>query len=426
MSRLPFEAFLAFRYLRPRRTFVSVITVISIVAVLMGVAVLIVVISVMSGFDKEWRDSILGFNAHLTVFPADRDDSFTNYQAVMKLISANANVVGTSPFIHSQVLVKTEPPTGNPVPSAPYLAGVDPATVGKVNVLRESIMDGNFDLSDKGLVIGRGYAANNHLEIGDRVAIWSWKSLQKMDPTAGKTNVEGSLAEDFMVRGIFDVGFPDFNDQFIVASLDDARELLSLPENSVQGLQVKLRDPFLADTVAGQLRTTLTNDLTVQTWQQESPAIFDALNTEKNMMFFLLFFIMIAAAFGIVSYQITFVVQKTREIGILKALGATNRQILCLFLSQSIVVGVLGVGLGFAVGMLALRYRNSFLVLMRQVTHTDLLPPTIYHTYDLPVSIQTPDLLVICGTAFAACVLAGLFPAWKASRLQPVEALRHE
>ena len=341
-------------------------------------------------------------------------------------ISANAKVVGTSPFIHSQVLVKTEPPTGDPIPSAPYLAGVDPATVGKVNVLRESIMDGNFDLSDKGLIIGRGYAANNHLEIGDRVAIWSWKSLQKMDPTTGKTNVEGSLAEDFMVRGIFDVGFPDFNDQFIVASLDDARELLSLPEHSVQGLQVKLRDPFLADEVAAQLRTTLANDLTVQTWQQESPAIFDALSTEKNMMFFLLFFIMIAAAFGIVSYQITFVVQKTREIGILKALGASNRQILCLFLSQSIVVGVLGVGLGFAAGMLALRYRNSFLALMRQVTHTDLLPATIYHIYDLPVSIQTPDLLVICGTAFAACVLAGLFPAWKASRLQPVEALRHE
>jgi lipoprotein-releasing system permease protein len=426
MSRLPFEAFLALRYLRPRRTFVSVITLISIVAVLLGVAVLIVVISVMSGFDKEWRDSILGFNAHLTVFPAGRDDSFTNYQAAMKLISANANVVGTSPFIHSQVLVKTEPDTGNPIPSAPYLAGVDPATVGTVNVLPGSIKSGAFDLSDKGLVVGCGYAAFNGLAVGDRVAIWSWKSLQKMDPTTGKTNAEVTVGEDFTVRGLFDVGFPDFNNQFIVASLDDARELLSLPDNSVQALQVKLRDPFLADEVAGQLRAASKNALTVRTWQEESPDIFNALATEKNMMFFLLFFIMIAAAFGIVSYQITFVVQKTREIGILKALGANNRQILCLFLSQSIVVGVLGVGLGFAAGMLALHYRNPFLVLMRRVTHSDLLPSSIYHVYDLPASIQTQDVLVICGTAFAACVLAGLFPAWKASRLQPVEALRHE
>jgi lipoprotein-releasing system permease protein len=426
MSRLPFEAFLALRYLRPRRTFVSVITLISIVAVLLGVAVLIVVISVMSGFDKEWRDSILGFNAHLTVFPTDRDSSFTNYQAVMKLISANPNVVGTSPFIHSQVLVKTEPDTDSPIPSAPYLAGVDPATVGKVNVLPGSIVSGAFDLSDKGLVVGRGYAGFNNLNVGDRVAIWSWKSLQKMDPTTGKTNVEVTVGEDFTVRGIFDVGFPDFNNQFIVSSLEDTRELLALPDNSVQALQVKLRDPFLADEVAGQLRAASKNELTVRTWQDESPDIFNALATEKNMMFFLLFFIMIAAAFGIVSYQITFVVQKTREIGILKALGANNRQILCLFLSQSIVVGVLGVGLGFAVGMLALHYRNPFLALMRHVTHSDLLPSSIYHVYDLPASIQTPDVLVICGTAFAACVLAGLFPAWKASRLQPVEALRHE
>jgi lipoprotein-releasing system permease protein len=426
MSRLPFEAFLAFRYLRPRRTFVSVITLISIVAVLLGVAVLIVVLAVMSGFDKEWRDSILGFKAHLTVFPTDPDSSFTNYQSVMKLISANAKVVGTSPFIHSQVLIKTEPANGNPIPSAPFMAGVDPATVGKVNVLPGSIVSGAFDLSDKGLVIGSGYAGRNRLEVGDRVAVWSWKSLQKMDPTGGKTNTEVALAEDFNVRGIFNVGFPDFNEQFIVASLEDVRDLLGLQENSVQFLQVKLQDPFLADEVAGQLRTALGSDFTVHTWQEDTPDIFNALATEKNMMFFLLFFIMIAAAFGIVSYQITFVVQKTREIGILKALGANKRQILCLFLSQSIVVGVLGVGLGFVAAMLALHYRNPFLALMRKVTHQDLLPSSIYHVYDLPASIQTQDVLVICGTAFAACVLAGLFPAWKASRLQPVEALRHE
>lgn len=426
MSRLPFEAFLALRYLRPRRTFVSVITVISIVAVLLGVAVLIVVISVMSGFDKQWRDDILGFNAHLTVFPNERDDPFTNYPAAMKIVATNANVVGVSPFIHSQVLVKTEPESGNPIPSAPYLAGVDTASVGKVNVLPQSLVSGDFDLTDKGLVVGRGYAAFNELSVGDHVAIWSWKSLQKMDPTSGKTNTEVTIGEDFTVRGIFDVGFPDFNNQFIVASLDDARELLGMPDNSVQALQIKLRDPFQADEVAGQLRAVLPNNLEVQTWQEQSPDIFNALATEKNMMFFLLFFIMIAAAFGIVSYQITFVVQKTREIGILKALGANNRQILAIFLSQSIIVGLLGVGLGFATGMLALHYRNPFLLLMRKVTHMDLLPSSIYHVYDLPAVTETRDVVVICGTAFAACVLAGLFPAWKASRLQPVEALRHE
>jgi lipoprotein-releasing system permease protein len=139
-----------------------------------------------------------------------------------------------------------------------------------------------------------------------------------------------------------------------------------------------------------------------------------------------LFFIMIVAAFGIVNCQITFVVQKTREIGILKALGASRRQILLLFMSQSLVVGVLGVGLGYGMALLALAYRNEFLSLMRKVTHMELLPASIYNVYDLPASVQTGDIAFICGTAFVTCLLAGLFPAWKASRLQPVEALRHE
>jgi lipoprotein-releasing system permease protein len=132
------------------------------------------------------------------------------------------------------------------------------------------------------------------------------------------------------------------------------------------------------------------------------------------------------AAFGIVNCQITFVVQKTREIGILKALGGTQRQILWIFLSQSIIVGVLGVGLGLGAGLLALAYRNEFLEFMRKATHIQLLPATIYHVYDLPASIQSGDVAFICGMAFVTCILAGLFPAWKASRLQPVEALRHE
>jgi lipoprotein-releasing system permease protein len=428
MSRLPFEAFLALRYLRPRRTFVSVITLISIIGVLLGVAVLIVVISVMSGFDQEWRDRILGFNAHLTVYPAEHDQPFAHYQEVMKIISSNADVVGVSPFIHSQVLVKTEPDTGKPRRSVPWLFGVDAATVGKVNDLPTSIVSGSFDLTEKGLVIGRDYAEFNGLDVGDRLAIYSPDSLEKAEATAGKTNAEAALAEDFIVRGIFDVGFPDYNSSIIVASLEDARDLLAMPDNTVQGLQVRLQDPFQASAVASQLRAVLsTNDYVIQTWQDDpSSVIFNALATEKEMMFYLLFFIMIVAAFGIINCQITFVVQKTREIGILKALGATNRQVLWLFLSQSVIVGVLGVGLGLAVAMLALHYRNEFLEFMRHVTHSDLLPAAIYHVYDLPASTQTPDVLFICGTAFAACVLAGLFPAWKASRLQPVEAMRHE
>lgn len=144
------------------------------------------------------------------------------------------------------------------------------------------------------------------------------------------------------------------------------------------------------------------------------------------MMFFLLFFIMIVAAFGIVNCQITFVVQKTREIGILKALGATQAQVLWIFLSQSLAVGVLGVGLGFSLAMIALRFRNEFLHFMNRVTGFQLLPSSVYQLYELPSSVEPADVVVICVTAFLACVAAGIFPAWKAASLQPVEALRNE
>jgi lipoprotein-releasing system permease protein len=425
MSRLPFEAFLALRYLRPRRTFVSVITVISIIGVLLGVAVLIVVIAVMSGFDQEWRSRILGFNAHLKVYPIDSEHVLTNYENIMRTISANPNVVGVSPFIGGKVLFKTEPQIGRPRTDVALVFGVDPGTIGSVNVLPKSIVSGSFDLSDKGLVVGQDFASGMRLDIGDRLAIYSANSVEKMQASIGKTNAEVFLAEDFTIRGIFDVGYPEYNSSIIVSSVDDARELESMPEDAVQGLEIKLRDPFLADKVAEELGNTLTNDVSIYTWRQENPAIFNALAVEKNMMFYILFFIVIVAAFGIVNCQITFVVQKTREIGILKSLGATRRQILWLFLSQSIVVGALGVGLGFGIAMFALAYRNEFLEFMRRTTHMELLPASIYHVYDLPASIQRTDIAMICGAAFLACVLAGMFPAWKASRLQPVEALRY-
>lgn len=426
MSRLPFEAFLAFRYLRPRRTFVSVITVISIIGVLLGVAVLIVVIAVMSGFDNDWRVHILGFNAHLKVLPSERGQCISNYPALMKTIYRNPNVIGASPFIGGQVLIKTEPANGDSQTVAPLLLGVDPDTVGKVNVVPKSIIAGSFDLQDQGLVIGRELAAQLELDLGDHVAIYSKSSIDKMVATLGKTNAEVFLADDFTVRGIFNVDFPSYNESYVIISLEDARQLQDLPENSAQWLQVQLRDPMQADAVAEQLRPVVGNGLFVETWREANPAIFGALAVEKNMMFYLLFFIVIVAAFGIVNCQITFVVQKTREIGILKALGGTQWQILWIFLSQSIAVGVFGVGLGLGTALLALRYRNEFLTFMRNVTHMPLLPADIYNAYDLPASIQPMDLAIICGTAFVTCVLAGLFPAWKASRLQPVEALRHE
>ena len=424
MSRLPFEAFLALRYLRPRRTFVSVITLISIVGVMLGVAVLIVVIAVMSGFDQEWRTRILGFNAHLKVF--QQGGFVRDYPKVMKTVSMNSRVKGVAPFVVGPVLVPSMSDEDNSHFAVPALLGIDPVAQATVSVLPKSIQAGTFDVSFNRVLIGSEFAANMGLHVDDRLNVYSPTTVGQLKKARDDKEARAILPEELKVSGIFDVGYNEFNANFIVVSVEKAQEMYQLPEDAVHGLQVMLTDPFQANLARKEMLAVLGPNYFIKTWPEERPELFNALKTEKNMMFFLLFFIMIVAAFGIVNSQITFVVQKTREIGILKALGSNNRQILALFLSQSVVVGVLGVGCGYGLAMLALTYRNEFLRFMNNVTGYELLPAAIYQIYELPAVIEVMDVSIICGTAFITCVLAGVFPAWKASRLQPVEALRHE
>lgn len=424
MSRLPFELLLALRYLRPKRTFVSIITLISIIGVALGVAVLIIVISVMSGFDRDLRGKILGFNAHLRV--CARGQTMEDYEAVMKLVAANKNVVGVAPYVLGPVLMETEP-VGNEQPffQAPYVRGADPGLESSVSVLPQSIIDGKFDLSRRGLVVGSALAQSLNLAVGDRVAVYSPSELKKMKDNQGKKNEEAVLPDDYTVTGIFDVGYYDYNYSVAVTSLENAQELYDLGE-SVHGLMVMLRDPYQAMAVSNELAKVLGPSYAISTWMQENSALLGAVGVEKNVMFYLLFFIVIVAALCILSAQITFVVQKTREIGMLKALGATNLQVSGVFLAQSAIIGVLGVLAGYGLGILALTYRNEFLHLMNRLTGWELFPAKIYGFSELPAIIDARDILVICGSSFIICILGGVLPAWRAGRLKPVEALRYE
>ena len=245
----PFEAFLALRYLRPRRTFVSVITVISVIGVLLGVAVLIVVISVMSGFDKEWRTRILGFNGHLKVYNAD-GSAMTNYPVLMKEITRNPEVAGAAPFVVDEVVVRTEQSVNDTRYAACILDGIDPETEGGVTVLPTNIFLGKFDVEDKGLLVGIDLARDLDIHVGDRLALYSGRSLQKMANAARNTNEERVLPSEFTVQGIFNVDFPEYNRTHVVASLEDAGRLLDMPEDGVTGIKVKLRDEFWMDKVA--------------------------------------------------------------------------------------------------------------------------------------------------------------------------------
>ena len=420
---MPFELFLALRYLRPKRTFVSIITIISILGVMLGVAVLMIVISVMSGFDREWRTRILSATAHMKVTTGS--GVLRDYKSPAAIIATNPLVKGVAPFIMTQVMLETQPANTNdhPMISGPVLRGVDPEREKEVSVLPRSIIRGEFDLSGKGIVIGSAMAYDLQLNVGDHVAIISAATLTKWRSAQRKQD-EAVLPDDYEVRGIFNVGFDDFDRMMIVSSLESAQDLQVL-EGQVHGLLVMLHDAFRVEEVKQQLDVALGPDYRIIPWTKENNVLFGALASEKLMMYIILFVVMIVAAFAIVNSEITFTVNKLKEIGLLKSLGASNRQVLWIFLGHSIAIGILGVGLGCGLGRLFLENMNHILhALDRHGIH--LLPPEIYRLSEVPWDWLRHDMLIICGGSFFICMLAGLLPAWKASRLQPVEALRNE
>lgn len=423
MSRLPFEVTLALRYLRPKRTFVSVITVISILGVMLGVAVLIIVIAVMSGFDRQLREKIVGFNAHLKI--DQPQNTLRDYERLMAIIATNHLVKGVAPYVEGQVMVKTQPAEGSPRYIVPLVRGVDPRYEPRISQLLQSVQVGTNDLRGYSVLVGRQLAGSLGLHVGDPVAIYSVRQFEKWDTARKHGGEEAPVAEDYTVKGIFEVGFHEFDYAYMITSLANAQDFFDLT-NEAHGLLVALHDPEQAPTAQLELLSTLGPQYTIRTWMEENSVILDALVVEKNMMFYLLFFITIVAAFGICSALITFVVQKTREIGTLKALGATSGQVMSLFLGQSLVVGVLGVSAGFGLGLLAVTYRNDFLFFMRRVTGYELFPAKIYFFNELPALLLPGDVAMICGGSLVICLLAGLIPAWNAGRLEPVEALRHE
>src|ERR1041384_6044503 len=263
MSRLPFELLLALRYLRPKLTFVSIITLISILGVMLGVAVLIIVISVMSGFDHDLREKVFGFNAHLKVQARGR--TLDNYSLVASAVASNHHVVGVAPCVIAQVLLETKPVAGQAQVAAPYVRGVDPQTEGNVSELPNGLIAGKFDLSGKGVIVGNVLAENLNLAVGDSVQVNSPKDLRKMkeslkrlEESGGKEGAIYRPPSDFEVRGIFDAGYYEFNASIILTSLENAQAFYGLDdEDTVHFLMVKLADPFQAADVAQELERTL-------------------------------------------------------------------------------------------------------------------------------------------------------------------------
>jgi lipoprotein-releasing system permease protein len=377
----------------------------------------------MSGFDQQLRDKILGFNAHLRILKPGQ--TMRDYRALMSQVASNPRVKAVGPYVLGRVLIETQPQNHQSQVDGPFLRGIEPELETNLSVLPFSIVEGKFDVNDRGLLVGSEMAHNLDLQVGDRLQVYSPSDLQKWRASVGKEGATVPVPPEFEVRGIFDVGYYEYNLSVIIASLSDAQELYDLDE-SVHGLLVMLRDPYQAPRVQRELARALGEEFQITTWMQENSNILNALVVEKNVMFYLLFFIMIVAALCILSALITFVVQKTREIGMLKALGATDLQVAGLFLSQGALVGAIGDLAGYGLGILALAYRNEFLHLMNRLFGFELFPASIYGFTELPALIIPRDILLVCGSAWLVCILGGVIPAWRAGRLRPVEALRYE
>jgi lipoprotein-releasing system permease protein len=423
-----FSLFLALRYLKPKRTFLSIITLVSILGVTLGVMVLILVISVMTGFERELTRKVVGFDAHLMVSNSGVMD---DWPEVMRQVSANKEVTAVAPFVQGPVLVEFQNRR-----MAPKIRGIDPDLEGKVTNIRDFIIAGSFDLDGDKAVLGSELARTLGATVGDKINIYSPGNLNEILDELNRIEKAGDKASaaalkqmilptELEVTGIFESGRYLYDSEFVLVPLHIGQEIYNLG-GGAHGLAVKTLDPFMAQQVKDKLNDALTPPVMALTWIDLNKQLFDAIRMERNVMFFLLLFIILVAAFGIMNTLITVTVQKTREIGIMKALGARTIQIIGVFLAQGVVVGVFGTLTGLLTGITLVQYRNQVSDWLASTLGIEVFPRSIYQFSEIPAEVIPGDVAIICISAFIICSLAALIPAWFAARLDPVKALRYE
>jgi lipoprotein-releasing system permease protein len=428
---LPFSFFLALRYLKPKRTFLSIITLISVLGVMLGVTVLILVISVMTGFDRELRQKVIDFDAHILV---SSDTVIDNWRELTQKIRATPGVVATAPFVQGPVIVQHDERR-----LAPKIRGIDPEQEEKVIPLRKFVKQGSLDLSGDNAVIGIELAHLLNVRVGDTVTVYSpgnlgqiLDGLKKLENSKGEEEKKAIadlrelvLPKDLVVTGIFETGHYVHDSEFLLVPIYIGQELYGLGDG-LHGITVRTVDPYDAERVKEEIEKSLTMPQFAQTWIDMNRQYFEAIRLERSVMFFLLFFIIVVAAFGIMSTLITVTVQKRREIGIMKALGANIAQIVWVFLGQGMVVGLFGTLTGLGLGMALIHYRNEFSHWLASTLHIEIFPREVYQFSSIPAQIIPLDVARVCISAFLICSIAALIPAYFAARLDPVKALRFE
>ncbi len=425
---MSYELFISLRYLRAKRkqVFVSIITFISIAGIFLGVAALIIVLAVMNGFENDLRNKILGINSHIVLM--QYSGAMSDYQKVMEKISEVDGVVASTPFIYTQAMLKNGGRTGGVVlrgmatDSAPKVINLGRMQEGSLDNLSErhrsalKLSRENSELP--GIVIGKELAKNMGLFLFETVNIIS---------PMGMATPMGMIPrmKKFVVVGIFDSGFYEYDSTLAYLSLKDCQEFLNMGEH-ITGLEIKVTDIYKADTIAKSIEKKLGFPYWARNWTEMNKNLFSALKLEKRVMFIILSLIVLVAAFNIITTLIMVVMEKNKDIAILKSMGATSKSIMKIFIIQGMTIGAVGTLLGCIGGLSVAFNLEKISVFIEKIFGFKILPGDVYYLSQLPSQVNYSDVVIIVIGTVLICFLSTIYPSRRASSLDPAEALRYE
>jgi len=416
LDSVPYELFIGLRYTRAKRRnhFISFISLTSMVGIALGVAALIVVLSVMNGFQKELRARILGVASHVQI--TGLDNQLGDWSAIAERSKANREVVAAAPYVNAQAMLANE---GN-VRGA-IVRGIVPALEDQVADIGRHMVSGSLERlqpGEFGIVLGSELARALRVLPGDRVALIAPQGL--VTPAGLIPRLK-----QFKVVGIFEVGMFEYDSGLALVDLQDAQRLYQLGDK-VSGVRLKLDDLFQSRAVGRDLYQTLGPGVLVSDWTRSHANFFRAVQIEKNVMFIILMLIVAVAAFNIVATLVMVVTDKEADIAILRTLGASPRSIMGVFVVQGAVIGVIGTLLGIVLGVLLALNIDVVVPFLERLLSVQFLSKEVYYINELPSDLQRHDVVTIGLVALALAFLATLYPSWRASRVRPAEALRYE
>jgi len=421
-----YEWFIGLRYLKAKRkqTFISIITVISIAGVMLGVMALIVVLSVMNGFQQTLKEKILGTQAHIVVLKAS-DKGMDHYEEAIQKVEGVKGVLSASPFIFSQVMLSSESGVSGVV-----LKGIDPARVARVTELARNLKAGRLeDLKEEtdkerteknlpGIILGVELAKHLSVTLNDPIQVIS--PLGTMTPMGMMPKMKR-----FQVKGIFYSGMYEYDNTMAYVSLESAQKFFAM-EARITGIEIKTEDIYRVKEIGREIRRTMGFPFWTKDWMEMNRNLFSALKLEKIIMFIIVVLIVLVAAFNIISTLIMVVMEKNKDVAILKSMGASSKSILKIFVIEGGVIGFVGTALGTLTGLAVAFNLEKIIDFLESTFGFKILARDIYYIDKFPSQVNPFDVSLIIVTAILISLLATLYPAWRASKLDPAEALRYE